>query len=173
MNFPWLTTSRGPSIASGGGSTAFVTAVPFFSTLRNDGGGYTTGFGFTVGSTGITITHLGRWKASGDSASHTMYIYNSAFSILATVSVNMSNASEADGFVYAVLASSLALSASTLYYCGSVETTGVDHFYDYPTQITTTTAATTTGGFYYLGGTSATGLDGAGHSYGPVNFKYT
>lgn len=164
--------------AGGATSNTYVTGQTLSGTLRNDGGGYWSGFKFTMGGAGISVTHVGRWKAASDSNLHDVQLFS--YSGItpspiagANVSVDMSQSPAADGYVYAALASPVSLSASANYSIGSQETNGVDHFYQNDTTITTTAVATAAQGFYYLNsGVFGTTL-GAGTTYGPVSFKYT
>lgn len=84
----------------------------------------------------------------------------------------MSNSADADGYVYATLATPQVLSASTTYYYGSLEATGVDHFYEYDTSITTTSAASSGELFYYKSSSAYGTFAVSSRCYGPINFKY-
>lgn len=164
------------TLNNGGGgasSTTFITSTSLSGTLRNDGGSYYTGFQFTIGGAGITVTHLGRYKTSGDSAVHDVQLFSAGTPISGgNVSVDMSLTPDADGYVYAALATPQALSASGVYQIGSREINGVDHFYEYSSSLTSTGVATMNSSFYYLSGTSGN-VGGPGTSYGPTSFKYT
>lgn len=170
----WIVPSRFAAPSGGGGGGSTLVTAQTLGTSRSNGGGYSTGFGFTVGGSSITVTHLGRYKAAGDSSTHLVAIRNTGNGIEASVTVDMSASPDADGYVYVALASSYTCNASTSYYLASEETTGIDTFYDYDTTITVAGVATGTGGYYYLsGGGAGSGLGGASASYGPVNLKYT
>lgn len=165
--------------AAGNISTKFVTGQTL-GTSRTDGGGAATGFRLLTGGSTVTVTHVGRYKAAGDSANHFVgFFADSSVPISGgSATVDMSQSADADGYVYVQLATPLVLSSSTYYRLMSVETTGVDTFYNFDTVITTTAVASVLGGCYATGGAAGGGsvgsdLGGADHSYGPVTFKYS
>lgn len=157
--------------APGGVGTPFVTGQTL-GTRRNNGGDYSVGFRLLVGGSGITVVALGRWKDTGDSATHTMGLYDNSFTPITSVSVDMSQTADADGYVYASITPQV-LSASTYYRVMTLETSGVDHFYDFNTSVTTTAVAIASPCYRSLDGGSNGDLGANGESYGPVNFKYT
>jgi hypothetical protein len=107
-------------------ATPFITAYNDVGpNLRSDIGGQ-LGFKFTVGGSSIVISELGRWKISGNSLSHTVYILDNAGSVVVSATVS---GGSAGGFVYTTIADTT-LSASTVYYCMSSETNGGDQWYD-------------------------------------------
>lgn len=165
--------------ASTPSNTTFITGQSLSATLRNDGGSYWTGFKFTVAGAPITVTHLGRWKASGDSNVHDMQLFsygtNPAPISGGQANVDMSQSADPDGYVYVALVTPQTLSASTVYQIGSQEVNGVDHFYQNDTTVTSTAVASVDQGFYYINATPGSGwgwTSGAGTTYGPVSFKY-
>lgn len=134
---------------------------------RNDFTGY-VGFRFTVGSSNITITDLGRWVLSGNSGSHTVRITDVSGTLIVSAIVNTSGASV--GFVYSSITPTV-LSAGTDYFIQSLETSGADTWYDDagPTgAYTTTSDATLTNSSYSDPPVTNT----ANRTYGPPNFKY-
>jgi hypothetical protein len=173
--------ARFPSktVLAGSGGDPHVITGQTPGTLRADGGGFATGFQFTVGGASKVITAVGRYKAAGDSASHFVAIYTGSAGAPVTngsATINMSNAADADGYVYVTLATPITVSASTIYRCMSVEATGVDHFYDSDTSVTANAVISVDNGCYDSGGAAGGGstgtTGGANHAYGPVNFKF-
>ena len=81
----------GPVISAGAGDTAFITGELLSSTLRNDQS-TNVGFQVVIGASDITVTQLGRWVVSGNSQSHTLYVFNNSCSVVASVAVNTSGA---------------------------------------------------------------------------------
>ena len=133
------------------------------------------GMRFTVGSSPVTVTALGRYVASGSSGSHTMKIVNAANSqdvTGASVSVSTSGATVGT-FAYANLASSVTLNANTTYYLMSQEASGGDTWYDMNTSIQTTAVAAETAAIYSYDGATYFALGSANQSYGPVGFLYS
>jgi hypothetical protein len=147
--------------------TAFNTAA---TTTRSDFGGQ-LGFKFTVGGSNITISELGRWKISGNSQTHTVYILDNAGSVVVSASIS---GGSAGGFVYTTIADTT-LSASTVYYCMSSETNGGDQWYDpagFAPSTFDTTNATCNYAVYQIGAIGQTLNDTwANETYVPCNFK--
>ena len=141
-------------------------------TLRNNYTGW-VGFGFTVGASPVTITGLGRIAVSGNSQSHTVKLVDASTGVDvsgAAVFV-MPGSAPAGTFAYAALSSPVTLAASKSYYVVTQETSGGDQWYDTNTSMQTTADATETGSIYGAGFWASGGP--AGHSYGPVDVKYT
>lgn len=155
-------------------STAWLTASGG-GTPRNNQDGCIGGY-FTVGGASITVTDLGRWVISGNSASHTLYLTDASGNRLGSVAVNTSGASV--GFLYGSI-TPVVLSASTKYRILSTEVNGGDNFYDFGAY--TTTAVAALGGGNYDGSAvdcAANPIPGisevavAGDMYVPIDFKY-
>lgn len=159
-----------PPVAAAG-STPFITSFTT-TTPRND----TTliaGMVFTVGSSGITVTDLGRWIISGNSQAHTIYLSTSGGTVLGSGAINAAG-STAGTFAYVHLATPISLTAGTTYLIGSSETGGGDTWYDASTtpNFTTTAAAGTVDAAFEYAGTWYTG-GSPGSGFVPCNFKYT
>jgi len=133
------------------------------------------GFYFDTGSNAPVVTHLGRWKISGNSQTHNLYLYkyvNGSSDVqIATVSVDLSTGS-AGTYVYADLGSPVTLLASTRYYVSCQEVSGGDTWYNH---VNTTLDSFTAGVGTVYGsvisgslGHSAVGATGS-TTFGPVN----
>jgi Pectate lyase superfamily protein len=123
---------------------------------------------FTTGSTGITVSQLGRWVIAANSQSHQLELVDaSTGSVLAATTLN--TAGLPAGFAYAPLPSPVTLSANHSYYLVSLETVGGDYWYD-NSQITTPTSLVKSidhGIFSYNGAWYPGGL--AGNAYVPTD----
>jgi hypothetical protein len=140
-------------------------------TLRNNFTG-SVGFKFTVGSSPITVTHLGRWVVSGDTGTHTVKLVKASDGTdvpLGSVTVSTFGG-PAGTYAYVPIGSAVTLSANTAYYLVSSETAGGDRWYDTNTIVTASSAATVNASIYY--DTSYHVAQTGSRSYGPVNFKY-
>jgi hypothetical protein len=133
------------------------------------------GFSFDTGSNTPVVTHLGRWKVSGNSQTHDLSLYkyvNGKSDVqVATVSVDLSTGSVGT-YVYAVLGSPVTLLASTRYYVISQEASGGDTWYNH---VNTTLDSFTPGVGTVYGsvisgspGQSTVGETGS-TTFGPVN----
>jgi len=170
-----VTPLGGIPIGSGGGSgTSFVTGETLGSTQTT--GGSCEGFVFTMGTTPITVTQLGRWVLSGNTGTHTLtmnQITAGNGTSVANCSVNTSG--QGVGFTYCPISSTV-LSASTQYGLFDMSNTGGDSYYIIPTTtITHTSVATTNGGTYgSISGNNCLSLaiDTDSTTYGPLDFKY-
>jgi hypothetical protein len=117
--------------------TTLVQSVSLTAPKRNNWSGY-NGMQFTTGSTGITVSQLGRWVIAGNIQSHQLELVDaSTGSVLAATTLN--TAGLPAGFAYAPLPSPVTLSANHSYYLVSLETVGGDYWYD-NSQITTPTS---------------------------------
>jgi hypothetical protein len=143
--------------------TAFVTSSPSVLTTRNDAT-LNVGFELTVGSTGITVTQLGRWVISGNSGTHTLAIYDASCALVVSTTINTSGLSV--GYNYVSITPTV-LSASTVYYIMSSETASGDLWYDNETYTSTADGTITHSAFSTCNANNSTG-----YSYVPVNFKY-
>lgn len=165
--------AHGPVVHGSVPATEFVTGQ-ILDSPRQNGDNYFTGFKFTVGGAGITVTELGRWNYSGDSQTHTLCITDSTGAILASVSINAALGTPGS-YQFAALGSPVVLSASTVYAVLSQEPNG-DTFEDGIGGDISYTSVATVNGAVYAGQTPGLPLNvvAAGDfSYGPVNFKYT
>jgi hypothetical protein len=140
--------------------------------LRNDFTGF-VGMKFTVGSSAITLSHLGRLNVAGNSQPHMLKLVNALTGAdVPGGSISIVPGTVAGTFAYGALAAPVALAANTPYYLGSQETSGQDQWYDLNTSVQTTAdaivsnSAFTYGGQWYTSGS-------AGRTYGPVNLAYT
>jgi hypothetical protein len=150
---------------------AAVVSNPFLtsgagSTLRNDYGNY-VGFKFTVGSTPIVLTSLGRWVVSGNSGTHTLVIRDGSNSTIVSASINTSGLGV--GYNY-VSITPTTLSANTVYCMFSLESSGGDQWYQ--SFSITSTADATVNASAYIDGSGLNTNDIGTFAYVPVNFKY-
>ena len=135
--------SNKPQLSVTTTETTFVQGkVP--GTLRNNLTAF-AGMKFTVGSSPVTITSLGRIYVAGNTGTHTVKIVNAGTGVDVaggSVSINTSTGTPSNGFKYVALAAPVTLTANTAYYLVSQETSGGDQWYDSNTILTTTTKAT-------------------------------
>lgn len=153
-------------------STSFVQAVDTSdSYLRNDVDLATgAGFQMTVGSSAITVTHLGRFFNRGNYQVHEVAIRNTAGTKVASATVDMgAGVPDATGFKYATLATPVVLAANTVYYVSSVETAGGDTWWNSQT-VTQFASNKATANLAALGDGGSPAY-GVGHMYGPVSMK--
>lgn len=161
--------------SSPGAPTALVTGVTLNSPqLRSDFTGW-VGFKFTVGSTPIRVTDLGRWVVSGNSGSHVVKLVRADdLTDVPNASATVNTSGKPAGqFAYAQLAGTVTLAANTTYYLVSHEVSGGDQWYNYPgCGISLSSVATLVGPgwsydsptYYYWANTQ--------ESYVPVSLKY-
>ena len=162
----WDRAGKGPAQGS---DTGFVTGQTL-GTLRNDFTGW-VGFQFTVGSSPLTLTGLGRWVVAGNSGTHTVVVSRASDGVwMGSVSVSTSGAA-AGAFTYVAPGTPISLAANTAYNMISLETSGGDQWYNDDTTVTTTGAATINNSEWYDSSYHA-GWGGL-HSFGPVSFTYT
>ncbi len=156
------------------GGTAFLTGQTL-GPLRNSYTGW-VGMTFTVGTSVVTVTELGRWVVAGNTQTHTVKLVNAATGAdVGGGSAGVNTAGAAGGqYKYAALAAPVTLAANTSYHLVTYETAGGDWWYDWNTRVTTTTVARAAGPVY--GGTAGVWYPGtwaaANQIYGPVNFRY-
>jgi hypothetical protein len=152
-------------------TTSFVTGVAL-GAVRNDFDGW-LGMKFTVGSSPITVTALGRFSLSGNAGTHPMKLVDALSGAdvpNGSVSVSLAGAI-VDQFKYGTLTSPITLSANKSYFLVSRETWGGDDWAVESTAVTTTGKATCDGailndsGFWNLRPFS-------GRTFVPVDFKY-
>jgi RHS repeat-associated protein len=164
VNFKGTTSSVAP-LASVGTIT---------SSLRNDYSGW-VGFQFEVGSTPITVTSLGRWVVSGNSASHAVKLVNADGTDVSNGSATVRTAGMTAGrFAYAPLAAPVTLSAYTTYFVVSQEAVGGDQWYDCANTPITLTGAGGALAISAPNGSTAYTLasNGSGRTFGPVNLEF-
>jgi len=140
-------------------------------TARTDGGNYYTGIRITIGAANVTVSELGRYTTAGSSGTHPIYFAALDGTPVVAGSINAAGGANAMLFVSVT---PTVLTAGQDYWLLCQEVTGGDTFYDDNTTITTTAVATVTHSAYvatYGGAPMTNGA--AGHSYGPVSFKYT
>lgn len=112
----------------GGGSPNLYTGVTNGTLRNNYTGSVGSSFRYTAGS--VTVDALCRWKVSGNSQTHTLYLVNvSVFAIISSVSVDMSTGS-AGTWICTNLGSPQSLTVGTTYGILSTETNGGDQWYD-------------------------------------------
>lgn len=159
----------GPAAAAG---TAFVTNQ-VLGTLRSDFTGE-VGMGFTVGASPITISQLGRWVVSGNSATHTVTLYSGVIGGPATSlgAVSIATSGALVGFKYGTLGTPQTLTALTRYFILCGETNGGDQWYNDDTVLTTTAAAVCNGSVYLNSGLLTDSTLVLNHAFVPVTFKY-
>lgn len=108
-------------------SSPYVLTQTLSGNVRSDFTGY-LGFSFDTGANTPTVSHLGRWKHSGNNQTHNLYLYKFVDGVggdvqIATVSVDMTTGSDST-FVYTALGSPVVLLASNRYYVISQEVNG-------------------------------------------------
>jgi hypothetical protein len=153
------------------------TATPFIATqalaapIRNDYTGW-VGMRFTVGSSPLSVTSLGRMCVAGNSGQHTVKL------VLATtnadvpggsVTINMAGCTPGQ-YAYASLPSAMVLNAGISFILVTQETAKGDFWYDFD-NVLGTKAGIINGGVYWDGLTFVT-IPVASTSYGPLNFLY-
>lgn len=156
---------------SGGGTvsgTSFVTAYALNGpSIRNNFSGW-VGMKFTVGSSSLSVSSLGRMCIAGNAGTHPVKVVNATTGLdVASVSLNMAGCSGGQ-FKYASV--TLTLPGNTAYYLVSQETSGGDQWYDYGTL--TTTSAAAVNGSVYSNGASWAVISTPNTSYVPVSFLY-
>ncbi len=145
------TTSAGVSItvtSAPVSGTAFITGQALGSP-RNNYTGW-VGMTFTIGSSALTVTQLGRWVVAGNTQTHTVKLVNAATGADVsggTASVNTAGAA-GGRYKYAALAGPVTLAANARYHLVTYETAGGDWWYDWATRVTTTPVARTAGPVY-------------------------
>jgi hypothetical protein len=130
------------------------------------------GMVFTNLTAGVSVTHLGRWKISGNSQIHTNYLVrHSDRALMASNVVNMASGSVGQ-FNYDTV-TPVSLAANTKYMILTSEINGGDQWYD---AANGSGAVLSTG--TYQGATYGTTIGNAGEitfarPYGPTDMKYT
>jgi hypothetical protein len=126
---------------------------------------------FTVGSTPVTVTELGRFYVSGSGTHTVKLVQANTGADVPGGSVSLSIAGGTTGqFQYAALATPVTLQINTTYYLVSQETIGGDQWYD-QSSVTSTGVAVINGPVYGSGSWVSIGTL-PGETYGPVDFRY-
>ena len=169
-------TSSQVSITVGNGGlppsgTPLVTQFTM-GTVRNN---FTGGFGmkFTVGTTPLNVTALGRIYVAGNAGTHVVKLVGAVDGVDVpggTVSISLPSGTPGQ-IAYALLASPVTLAANTSYYLISSEMSGGDQFYDLG-SVTTTNAASVDSGIV-SGGFGLIPVGRLNSSYGPVSLLYS
>lgn len=157
-----------PSPVSG---TALVTSMTT-GTVRNNYTGW-VGSVLQVGSAPLLVSGLGRISVAGNAQGHTVKLVDAITGLdvpNGSVSVTPWNATPGT-MAYAALPVAVTLNAFQSYYVVTQETLGGDQWYDYNTTLQTTADASLTSAVY--GGPAWIRIGASGHSYGPVDVKYT
>ncbi|MBV9743388.1 MAG: immunoglobulin domain-containing protein, partial [Acidobacteriia bacterium] len=135
------------------------------------------GMKITVGPAPLTISALGRFVISGNTAQHTVKIADSTGTDIAGASVTIATSGKSPGaFAYGVLPSPVTLIPGGVYYILSSETVSGDQWYDSAnTVLQTTTDASIAAAVWGTGPPSPyiSVAGSAGHSYGPLDFQYS
>jgi hypothetical protein len=176
-NFQYAPLSSAPTVNTPStNQNAPSSSAPFVSTyslsrpLRNDYAGW-VGMGFTVASTPLTVTSLGRICAPGNSGLHTIKFVSADSGMDVpggSVVVNMPGCSQGQ-FQYANLSSPITLQAGGRYYIVSQEFHEGDQWYDM-VPLSTTASGTVTSAVY-SNGASWIPTGGSNTSYVPLNFQ--
>jgi hypothetical protein len=163
-------TTVNPLNSGGGSGTNFVTAFALNGPpVRNNFGGW-VGMKFTVGTSPLSVSSLGRMCIAGNSGTHTVKVVDATSGLdvpSGSVSLSMSGCTPGQ---FKFLSSSVTLQASTAYYLVSQETSGGDQWYDYGTLTNTSVAAVN--GSVYSNGSGWSTINTPNTSYVPLNFTY-
>jgi hypothetical protein len=156
--------------ASGSSSYSFVTGATLSqSSLRNNFAGY-VGLEFTLGSTALSVSAVGRMCVAGNTGTHTVKLVNVATGLDvagSAVGVSMSGCTPGQ-YQYAVLAGAVTLVPGTAYYLVSSESGGGDQWYD---MSAVAASAGVVNAAAWFDGTTWRSLSGAA-SFVPPNFLY-
>jgi uncharacterized repeat protein (TIGR01451 family) len=154
------------------GGTAFLTGFALNGPpLRNNYGNF-VGMKFTVGSSALTVSSLGRICVAGNSGTHTIKLVNASTGTdVAGGSLSLSMAGCTAGqFKYAALPSPITLPANAAYYLVTLEVNGGDRWYD--TGSVSSTSAAAVNNSVYFNGTTWVVWSAPNTSYVPANFLY-
>ena len=165
----------GYNIGAYGGTvgTPFVTGQTL-GTLENNFTG-SEGYEFTVGSSPITVTSLGRWVVAGNTGSHVVKLSTSSGDVAGgSVTINTSGVT-AGQYCYANLAKPVTLSANATYYIVSHEVNGGDQWYHYySTTLTHSSIATIPAPVYSTSDAPPwLAVSGVNKAYIPLSFLTT
>ena len=140
--------------------------------LRNNFSGF-VGMRFTVGSSALSVSALGRIFITGNSGTHTVKL------VLATTGTDVPGGSVsvsmvggvAGQFKYVSLGSPVTLQANTAYYLVTQEASGADQWYDTGT-VSSTTAGAVNSSIYSYDSVNWNPYNTVNTSYVPANFQY-
>jgi hypothetical protein len=165
---PWAST---PSIGAFQVTTGLVTNV-VLSTNTYNAQTQWVGMKFTVGAQNISVTKLGRWVVSGNSAAHNVKLVVASTGVDVPGGATVVNTvGTAPGmFAYGALPAPVTLTAGVAYYLISEETAGGDAWYGYTSTLTTTADIAINSAVAYSGGVF-TPYGTGGNAYGPVALK--
>ncbi len=170
VNFLYTTGATSSGGTTSGSGTSFVTGQSL-GTLRNNYTGW-AGTEFTVGSTALSVSRLGRWVVSGNTGTHSVELVQASNgAVVGSVSVPTSG--QAAGFNYAALSTPVTLAANTSYYLLSYETSGQDQWYNADDTISTSGVATIPNAEYSVNNMVFSTVGNANTSFGPLSFLYT
>ena len=170
-------TSAGVPVNVNNGSAPVPT--PFITgdtpgAARNNFTGF-VGLAFTVGSTPITVTSLGRIYVSGNSGTHVLKLVNASTGMDVpggSVTLSLAGGGTPGQFSYAALANPVSLLANTTYYLVSQEVAGGDTWYDLG-PVTATNVAQVNGPAYTDGNNKYNVIGTLpNYAYVPVGFTY-
>ena len=132
------------------------------------------GMQFSVGSTPLNVTALGRIDVPGNTGSHLVKLLNARDgSDVPGGSATVSLASGVPGqFVYAQLPAPVTLQPNTTYYLVSLEAATGDTWYDYG-PVAATNLVTVNGPVFYLTGFGFDLFGVRSNSYIPLNLQYS
>jgi RHS repeat-associated protein len=164
--FTWDTT--------GGTATELITSVTAGG-VRNNFDGW-VGFKFVTGDRPMSVTHLGRYVLSGNTASHTVKIVKPDGSDLSGASVSVPTSGATAGqYTHAALSSPVTLAPNTAYFIISGESSGGDTWYEFNTALTpgVGTVAGPVFANYYSTNYTDNSAYYPGWSYVPPGLKYS
>ncbi len=151
-------------------STTFITGTPS-EPLRNNFTGV-VGCKITIGSSPLTITHVGRWVVSGNTGTHRVYIASNLGVIITDTLVDVDTlGAPASAFKYVALLNPVVLSSGVEYFLVSEELSSGDQWHEESVIIHSSDATINFSAYGDYGGALTTGA--SGRSYVPPNFKYT
>ena len=127
---------------------------------------------FTVGSTPLTVTSLGRVIVAGNSAAHLVKLVRASDGVdVPGGSATVAPAGASGQFAYTQLPGPVTLQANTIYFLVSEEVAGGDQWYEYA-PVTAANAVAVNGPAYWNGFTY-TLVKSVGESYVPANLLYS
>ena len=161
----------------------FITSVTASTSMNTYG--FPLGFAFTVGSSPITVSALGRYKVnSGDNQTHSLYLLDPTivdpggkYRVVAggSASVNIGSAT-VNTFTYGSVVSPTTLLTGHQYILISTETNGGDHWFDQGCAVTSTADAVVNYPVFVNGpafNQNVTPNGGGNHAYVPLDFIYS
>jgi hypothetical protein len=164
---PILSLMNAPSPTAAAAQLVLVTAQTL-GTLRNNAT-LPAGLTFLWGGVSATCTALGRWKVSGNSATHVVELMSASCVQQAAVTVDNSTGS-AGAYNYVDLITPFTLVNNTTYFLFSLELNGGDQWYDSDTTVTKTSDSASISNANSDGISCFTGT--ANTASVPVNLKY-